>query len=100
MSETKTDVTEAVNNPESQTSPVATVDVTAEICPMTFVKARLALEQVPPGGLLRVLMQGDAPRRNVPRTAAAQGHTVVSMETDANGLTVLLLRRKGVAPPA
>jgi tRNA 2-thiouridine synthesizing protein A len=100
MSDTKTDLTEPVNNPGTQTSPAATVDVTGEVCPMTFVKTRLALERIPPGGILRVLMQGDTPRRNVPRTAAAQGHTVVSMETDATGLTVLLLRRKGPARPA
>jgi TusA-related sulfurtransferase len=100
MSDTKTDLTEAVNNPQTQTSTVATVDVTGEVCPMTFVKTRLALERIPPGGVLRVLMQGDVAPRNVPRTAAAQGHTVVSMETDASGLTVLLLRRKGAAGPA
>jgi len=40
-----------------------------------------------------VLLRGDEPRRNVPATAAAQGHQVLSQETAADGLTRLLLRR-------
>ncbi len=75
-------------------SPDATLDITAAVCPMTFVRTRLALDRLPPGALLLVLLKGDEPRQNVPRSAAALGHQVVAVETDAFGLTRLLLRRR------
>ncbi|WP_370287448.1 sulfurtransferase TusA family protein [Roseomonas sp. HF4] len=73
----------------------AQLDITSETCPMTFVRVRLALDRLAPGAVLEVLLQGDEPRRNVPRTAAGQGHAVLSQEDGADGRTRLLIRRKG-----
>ena len=71
------------------------LDITHEVCPMTFVRTRLALDRMAPGQVLLVKLHGDEPVRNVPRTAKEQGHTVLSMETDADGVTKLWLRRGG-----
>jgi len=71
-----------------------TLDITAEVCPMTFVRTRLALDALASGQTLLVLLKGDEPVRNVPRTAAEQGHTVLAQSTDAAGITHLLLRRR------
>lgn len=73
----------------------STIDITHETCPMTFVRVRLALDRLSPGQVLEVLMKGDEPRRNVPRTAAEQGHAVLAQDDRADGITRLLLRRKG-----
>jgi TusA-related sulfurtransferase len=62
---------------------------------MTFVRVRLALDRLPPGAVLEVLLRGDEPLRNVPRTAAEQGHAVLAEEPRADGVTRLVLRRKG-----
>ena len=70
------------------------LDITSEVCPMTFVRTRLALDRMRPGQMLRVRF-GEEPLRNVPRTAREQGHEVLSLETDANGVATLLLRRGG-----
>lgn len=70
------------------------IDVTREYCPMTFVRTRLALDRLQSGQVLRVLMKGDEPRRNVPRTAMEQGHEVLGMTEGADGITSLVLRRK------
>jgi len=70
------------------------LDITGEVCPMTFVRTRLALDALAPGQTLLVLLRGDEPRRNVPRTAAEQGHEVLAQETDAAGVTRLRLRRR------
>ncbi len=70
-----------------------TLDITREVCPMTFVRTRLALDRMKSGQILRVLLRGDEPRENVPRTAAEQGHQVLDASTDADGVTVVLLRR-------
>ncbi|GAN78531.1 sulfurtransferase TusA family protein [Acidisphaera rubrifaciens] len=69
------------------------VDVMADICPMTYVRTRLALDAMQPGQVLRVWLRGEEPRRNVPETAAAQGHTVLAVETDADGRTAVVIRR-------
>ena len=73
------------------------LDITRDICPMTFVRTRLALDRLGPGELLRVRLQGEEPRRNVPRTAAEQGHAVLSVEDAADGSTVVVIRRSVIA---
>jgi TusA-related sulfurtransferase len=74
--------------------PDRTLDITGEFCPMTFVRTRLALDRLASGQTLLVLLKGDEPVRNVPRTAAEQGHAVLDQSLGADGVTRLLLRRK------
>lgn len=70
------------------------LDITAEVCPMTFVRTRLALERMAPGETLLIRLRGAEPVANVPRAAAEQGHAVLAQETTADGVTLLLLRRR------
>ena len=73
------------------------IDITKHRCPMTFVHTRLALDKLAPGGILAVRLIGREPRANVPRTAAEQGHTILSQSENPDGsLTVLI--RKASAP--
>jgi tRNA 2-thiouridine synthesizing protein A len=69
------------------------IDITHDVCPMTFVRTRLALDRMAPGEILLVMLKGDEPLRNVPRTATEQGHEVLSVETDSEGISRLLIRR-------
>lgn len=62
---------------------------------MTFVRVRLALDRLPEGSILEVLLRGDEPRRNVPRTAVEQGNKILSMTDEAGGIMRLLLRKAG-----
>ena len=62
---------------------------------MTFVRTRLALDRMATGEVLLVLLKGDEPRRNVPRTATEQGHAVLGMEEAADGTVSLWLRKGG-----
>ena len=71
------------------------LDITAEVCQMTFVRTRLALDRMAPGQILRVRLRGEEPLRNVPRTAREQGHEVLSLETGTDGVATLVLRRGG-----
>ncbi len=81
-------------------TPATELDITNEVCPMTFVRTRLALDRLNPGDVLLVRLKGDEPLRNVPRSAIEQGHQVLSLETGPDGVTVLRLRRGGSTPPA
>ena len=69
------------------------LDITREVCPMTYVRTRLALDRLAPGQMLMIRLSGEEPRRNVPRTAIEQGHVVVSQNDNSDGTTNLLLRR-------
>ena len=72
-----------------------TIDITRDLCPMTFVKTRIALDRMAPGQILLVRLRGDEPERNVPRTATEQGHAVLGRRRDADGTLLLFLRKGG-----
>jgi tRNA 2-thiouridine synthesizing protein A len=69
------------------------IDITHDVCPMTFVRTRLALDKLTPGETLLVKLKGEEPLRNVPRTATEQGHEVLMLETASDGISHLLIRR-------
>ena len=71
------------------------LDITADTCPMTFVRTRLALDRMQPGQTLRLRLRGEEPRRNIPRTAAEQGHAVLGEQELSDGSALLLLRKGG-----
>ncbi len=55
------------------------IDITADVCPLTFVKTKLLLEKMPPGALATVRLRGAQPLDNVPRSVKAHGHEVISL---------------------
>jgi tRNA 2-thiouridine synthesizing protein A len=70
------------------------IDITAETCPMTYVRTRLALDTMETGQILLVRLKGEDPLRNVPRAAADQGHDPLELLEQPDG-TWLLVVRKG-----
>ena len=76
-------------------TPDARIDITADVCPMTFVRTKIALERLPVGGVLEVRLKGDEPLRNVPESARDLGHTVLALDPLEDGTWRLLLRREG-----
>ena len=76
----------------------SSLDISAETCPMTFVRTRLALDRLAEGQTLLVRLRGDEPRANVPRTAVEQGHALLARSDGPDGTTLVLLRKKVRAP--
>lgn len=68
------------------------VDVRAHVCPMTWVRVKLALEATAAGAEVHVLLRGDEPLRNLPRSAELDGHEVLSCTP--RGEDHLLILRK------
>lgn len=58
------------------------IDITADVCPLTFVKTKLLLEKMPVGELATVRLKGAQPLDNVPRSVVAHGHQIVSLERE------------------
>jgi tRNA 2-thiouridine synthesizing protein A len=69
------------------------IDITAETCPMTFVRTRLALDTIEPGQILLVRLAGADPLANVPRAAADQGHDPLELLEQADGTWLLVIRK-------
>ena len=71
--------------------PDASVDITREVCPMTYVRVKLAMETLTPGQRLEVWLRGDEPCRNVPKSARDEGHRVLAQEAQADGRVRLVI---------
>ena len=74
------------------------LDITAEVCPLTFVKTKLLLERMAPGEVAEVRLRGAEPLENVPRSVRDHGHAVLSFEPEksdggADDVHRLLIRR-------
>ena len=77
----------------------SSLDISAETCPMTFVRTRLALDRVSEGQTLLVRLRGEEPRGNVPRTAVEQGHALLGQWDEPDGTTLVLLRKAAQRSP-
>ncbi|MEQ5775816.1 MULTISPECIES: sulfurtransferase TusA family protein [unclassified Thalassospira] len=80
------------NNSQIPT-PDITIDITNDVCPMTFVKTRLKLEKMTPGQILQVILKDGEPLKNVPRSVTDMGDDVLDLtkmadETDTYRLTI------------
>ncbi len=71
------------------------LDLRGEVCPYTFLKARLVLESLPPGAVLRVLVDNEPSARDVPRSLAGAGHAVLSCGPAPAGGWAIVARREG-----
>ena len=58
------------------------LDITGDVCPMTFVRTKLLMEKMAPGERAEIRLHGDEPLINVPRSIREMGHTVVAMEPE------------------
>ena len=61
---------------------VVYIDITADVCPLTFVRAKLLLERMRSGDVAEIRLRGVAPLASVPRALGLQGHAVLSLEPE------------------
>ncbi len=58
------------------------LDITEDICPMTFVKTRLLIEKMSPGEIAEIRLTGGEPLENVPASVTELGHMVLGIERE------------------
>jgi tRNA 2-thiouridine synthesizing protein A len=75
---------------------MVTLDLSGEICPYTFVKTKLALEDLAAGAELRIVVDHAPASRNVPRACREDGHEVITVVETAPGQWEILVRKGGV----
>ena len=61
------------------------LDITDQICPMTFVRTKLLIEKMVLGERATVRLQGAEPIQNVPRAVRDHGHKIISLTLADNG---------------
>ena len=72
------------------------LDITGDLCPITFVKTKLLVERMEPGEVAEVRLNSGEPLENVPRSLKEAGHDVLGVEAESNGDAAHILRfRKG-----
>ncbi|WP_114395480.1 sulfurtransferase TusA family protein [Oleisolibacter albus] len=73
------------------------LDITSLVCPMTFVRTKLAVERLSAGQVLEVRMNSGEPLVNVPRTLTEHGHVVLSLSPEnaarPDGIHRMMVRR-------
>jgi TusA-related sulfurtransferase len=71
------------------------VDITDVVCPVTFVKAKVALEELEDGDILSVHMNDGEPVQNVPRSIKEEGHQILKLIDNQDGTYDLIVRKVG-----
>ena len=59
------------------------LDITREVCPLTFVKAKLLLEKMAAGQVASIRLAAGEPLDNLPRSLRVQGHAVLEVAPEA-----------------
>jgi TusA-related sulfurtransferase len=82
------------------------LDITGEVCPLTFVRTKLLVERMALGDTADVLLRGAEPLANVPRALQSLGHQVleviplVDKGGDDEGVHRMRFRKQGASEPA
>lgn len=58
------------------------LDITSEVCPLTFVKTKLMVERMAIGQTLEVRLNAGEPLENVPRSLLELGHSILSLHPE------------------
>lgn len=71
----------------------AEVDITDKVCPLTFVKAKVSLEELEDGEVLAIRMNDGEPVQNVPRSMKEEGHQVLKLKDNEDGTYTLYVKK-------
>jgi TusA-related sulfurtransferase len=74
----------------------ARVDITTVVCPVTFVKTKVALEELDDGQVLEVRLNPGEPIQNVPRSLKDEGHKVTNVTQSEDGAFLLTVVKGGL----
>lgn len=86
---------EAESSVRWSSSPMADreLDIRGEVCPFTFVKSKLVLEQMELGQVLRVVLDYPPSVENVPKSMREEGQEVLAINKLDNNTWEILIRK-------
>ena len=71
------------------------MDITDVVCPVTFVKAKVALEELDDGEILSIRLNDGEPVQNVPRSIKEEGHKILKLNDNGDGTYELIVKKVG-----
>lgn len=69
------------------------VDITDKVCPLTFVKAKVTLDELDDGEVLAIRMNDGEPVQNVPRSLKEEGHQILKLVDNEDGTYTLYVKK-------
>jgi Predicted redox protein, regulator of disulfide bond formation len=69
------------------------LDIRGEVCPFTFVKSKLVLEEMERGQVLRVILDYPPSVENVPKSMREEGQEVLAINKLDNNTWEILIRK-------
>ncbi|WP_029521792.1 MULTISPECIES: sulfurtransferase TusA family protein [unclassified Persephonella] len=69
------------------------LDLKGEVCPFTFVKSKLIMEQMEPGQVLRVILDYKPSVENVPKSMREEGQEVLEINQIGDNLWEVIVRK-------
>jgi tRNA 2-thiouridine synthesizing protein A len=81
--------------PDDAAAATVRVDATGLICPLPVLRARKAMRDVAPGGLLEVRATDPAAVKDFAAFCEATGHALVDSRHEDGGVYVFLMRKAG-----
>ncbi|MDR1630432.1 MAG: sulfurtransferase TusA family protein [Oscillospiraceae bacterium] len=69
------------------------LDITDVVCPVTFVKTKVALDELDDGQILAVRLNDGEPVQNVPRSVKEEGHQILKLLHNDDGTYTLLVKK-------
>lgn len=70
------------------------IDITSAVCPMTFVKAKAAIEEMEIGQVIEIRMNDGEPVQNVPRSIKEEGQKILKLRDNEDGTYSLFVRKE------
>jgi len=71
-----------------------TIDLRGDVCPLTFAKTKIALEEMEIGQVLCILLDYEPAIRNVPRSAEMYGDEPLGTSATGDGQWAVLIRKR------
>ena len=69
------------------------VEITDKVCPLTFVKAKVAIDELDDGEILAIRMNDGEPVQNVPRSLKEEGHQILKLADNEDDTYTLFVKK-------
>ena len=69
------------------------LDLRGEVCPYTFVKTKLRLEELDSGQDLTILLDDSAATANVSKSLRSEGHEILNLKAVSGGFWQIVVKK-------
>ena len=69
------------------------LDLRGEVCPYTFVKTKLRLEELDSGQDLNILLDDSAATANISKSLKSEGHEILDLKAVSGGVWQIIVKK-------